>query len=203
MCQLALYPDPGDFRRRPKGRGPRILGMRSMVMLLENNPQEIFMTLPPYTPTVLALTNPELTTLVIRIDSSKPFEQEDLRVQVSFTGYEHSGTYLACVAFRIFDNPDDPLLGDAYLNPRQAIERKALENLTVQEQLPFIFLSEDLTTEVVKYLSWQERSRTDAQELLNVSAGVGLIEGSFDPEYQKIKERFQAAYSVKDLLSQS
>jgi len=171
-------------------------------MLLENNPKEFFMSLPPYTPTVLALSDPELTTLVIRIDSPKPFEQEDLRLQLSFTGYEHSGTYLACVAFRIFDNRDDPLLGDAYLNPRQAIERKALENLTVQEQLPFIFLSQDLTTEVVKYLSWQERSRADAQELLNASAGVGLIEGSFDPEYQKVKERFQAAYSVKDLLSQ-
>ena len=170
-------------------------------MLLENNAKQIFLTLPSYTPTLLALTDPDLTTLVIRVDSSKPFEQEDLRLEVSFAGYEHGGTYLACVAFRIFDNPDDPLLGDAYLNPRQAIERKALENLTLQQQLPFIFLSRDLTAEVVKYISWQERCRAYAREVLTASAGFGLIEGSFDPEYQRVKQRFQAAYSVKSLLS--
>lgn len=138
--------------------------MGSLVVLLENNPKQIFLSLPSYTPTLLALTEPDLTTLVIRVDSSKPFEQEDLRLQVSFAGYEHGGTYLACVAFRIFDNPDDPLLGDAYLNPRQAIERKALQNLTLQQQLPFIFLSGDLTREVVTYISWQERSRAHARE---------------------------------------
>lgn len=170
-------------------------------MLLENNAKQIFLTLPSYAPILLALTDPDLTTLVIRVDSSKPFESEDLRLQVSFAGYEHGGTYLACVAFRIFDNPDDPLLGDAYLNPRQAIERKALENLTLQPQLPFIFLSRDLTREVVKYLSWQERCRADAREVLTASAGFGLIEGSFDPDYQRVKQRFQAAYSVKSLLS--
>jgi hypothetical protein len=169
-------------------------------VLLENNAKQIFRTLPSYTPTLLALTDPDLTTLVIRVDSSKPFEQEDLRMQVSFAGYEHGGTYLACVAFRIFDNPDDPLLGDAYLNPRQAIERKALQNLTLQQQLPFIFLSRDLTREVVKYISWKERCRAAAREVLKASAGFGLIEGSFDPEYQRVKQRFQAACSVKSLL---
>jgi hypothetical protein len=170
-------------------------------VLLENNAKQIFLSLPSYTPTLLALTDPDLTTLVIRIDTSKPFEQEDLHLQVSFAGYEHGGTYLACVAFRIFDNPDNPLLGDAYLNPRQAIERKALQNLTAQQQLPFIFLSHDLTSEVVKYISWEERSRAHAREVLKASAGFGLIEGSFDPEYQRVKERFQAAYSVKSLLT--
>ncbi len=170
-------------------------------MLLENNAKQIFRTLPSYTPTLLALTGPDLTTLVIRVDSSKPFEQEDLRMQVSFVGYEHDGTYLACVAFPIFDNLDDPLLGDAYLNPRQMIERKALQNLTAQQQLPFIFLSHDLSTEVVKYIFWQERCRARAREVLMASAGFGLIEGSFDPEYQRVKLRFQAAYPVKSLLT--
>ena len=33
------------------------------------------------------------------------------------------------------------------------------------------------------------------------SAGFGLIEGSFDPEYQRVKLRFQAAYPVKSLLT--
>ena len=93
-------------------------------MLLENNAKQVFLSLPTYTPTLLALTDPGLTSLVIRVDSVKPFDQEDLRMQVSFAGYEHDGTCLACVAFRIFDNPDDPLLGDAYLNPRQTIEAK-------------------------------------------------------------------------------
>jgi hypothetical protein len=129
--------------------------------------------LPFYTPTLLALTDPDLTTLAMRVDSSKPFEREDLRWQVSFAGYEYGGTYLACVAFRIFDNPDDPLLGDAYLNPRQAIERKALENLTSQQRLPFIFLSRDLSTEVVKYIFWEERCRAHAQDVLKASAGFG------------------------------
>jgi hypothetical protein len=170
-------------------------------VLLENNAKQVFLSLPTYTPTLLALTDPGLTSLVIRVDSVKPFDQEDLRMQVSFAGYEHDGTCLACVAFRIFDNPDDPLLGDAYLNPRQTIERQALQNLTSQQQLPFIFLSYDLTAEVVKYISWQERCRDPAQEVLMASAGFGLIEESFDPEYQTVKQRFQAAFSVKSLLT--
>jgi hypothetical protein len=29
------------------------------------------------------------------------------------------------------------------------------------------------------------------------SASFGLIEGSFDPEYQRVKQRFQTAFSVK------
>jgi hypothetical protein len=170
-------------------------------VLLENNAKQVFLSLPTYTPTLLALTDPDLTSLAIRVDSSKPFEHEDLRMQVSFAGYEHDGTCLACVAFRIFDNPDDPLLGDAYLNPRQEIERKALQNLTSQQQLPFIFLSRDLTREVVKDISWEERCRGAAREVLKASAGFGLIEGSFDPEYHRVKQRFQAAYSVKSLLA--
>ena len=103
--------------------------------------------------------------------------------------------------FQFLINLDDPLLGDAYLNPRQTIERQALQNLTSQQQLPFIFLSHDLTTEVVKYIFWQERCRAHAREVLMASAGFGLIEGSFDPEYQRVKLRFQAAYPVKSLLT--
>jgi hypothetical protein len=47
----------------------------SLVVLLENNAKQIFLTLPSYTPTLLALTDPDLTTLVIRVDRSKPFEK--------------------------------------------------------------------------------------------------------------------------------
>jgi hypothetical protein len=180
---------------------PLGLGKRSPIMLLENNAKEIFLTLPVYTPALLALRDPEIAALIIRVDSLTAFQQTDLRVQTAFTAYEHNGTHLACVAFRIFDNPDDPLIGDAYLNPRQAIERKALENLTAQEQLPLVFLSEDVTGEVVKFLPWREKNRADVRKLLASSAGFGLIEGSFDPEYQKAKERFQANYSIKNLLS--
>jgi hypothetical protein len=62
---------------RPSNRG-------KLVVLLENNAKQIFLTLPSYTPTLLALTDPDLTTLAIRVDSVKPFDQEDLRLQVSF-----------------------------------------------------------------------------------------------------------------------
>lgn len=128
-------------------------------MLLENNDKEVFLTLPVYTPTLLAIADPQITALVIRVDSLTAFQQKDLRFQSAFTAYEHNGTHLACVAFRIFDNPDDPLVGDAYLNPRQALERKALENLTVRDELPIVFLSQDATREVVKFLPWRERNR--------------------------------------------
>lgn len=170
-------------------------------MLLENNPKEILQTLPVYTPTLLGLIDPEITAVVIRVESLEPFESEDLRLNASFAGYELDGTYLACVAFRVFDNPDDPLQGDAYLNPRQQIDRKALENLTVQVQLPFVFLSENLRREVVRPAAWREQNRAGAGQVLTASAGIALIEGSLDPEYQKAKTRFQARYAVKDLLS--
>jgi hypothetical protein len=55
-----------------------------------------------------------MTALVLRVDSLKGFDQKGLRMQVSFAGYEHEGNHLACVAFRVFDDPQSPLEGDAY-----------------------------------------------------------------------------------------
>ena len=112
-------------------------------MILEQNAKEVLLSLPLYAPALLAVHDPDLTALVLRVDTLKCFARKDLLIQASFNGYEHGGTHLACVAFRVFDNEQDPLLGDAYLNPRQAIERRALENLARQEEVPFVFLSEN------------------------------------------------------------
>ena len=83
----------------------------------------------------------------------------------------------SCVAFRVFDNLDNPLEGDAYLNPRQEADRQTLEYLTTQERMPFVFLSADLKHNVAKSISWQEKSRQAAREIFERSA-AGVITGS-------------------------
>ncbi|HEY3305236.1 MAG TPA: hypothetical protein VGL70_17065 [Candidatus Binatia bacterium] len=170
-------------------------------MLLTEAQKKIFLHLPVYTPTLLALTDPAMTALVLRVDSLQSFKQKRLRLQVAIAGYEHDGSHLACVAFRVYDNEDNPLEGDANLNPRQESDRKALDLLTRQDRLPFIFLSADLVHSVDKTVSWQPASRAAAQEVFDHSKNIGLLSGSFDPEFQRAKDHFQSLKSVKDLLA--
>lgn len=92
------------------------------------------------------------------------------------------------------------MTGDGYLNPRLEADRKALQYLTTQERLPFVFLSFDLKSQVQKSVPWQEKSREAAMEILERSAASGLTGRSFDPVFQRLKGRFQALYSFKDLL---
>jgi hypothetical protein len=169
-------------------------------MILADNLKKILLQIPIYTPSLIGVPEERTTALLLRVDSPQPFKRKGLKFQVSFAGYEHEGTYLACVAFRAFDRPRDPLEGDAYLNPLQEADRQALEYLTEQERLPFVFLSADLKHEVAKSISWQQKSRDAAREVFERSASAGLLSGSFDPNFQRLKYRFQSIHSVKDLL---
>jgi hypothetical protein len=170
-------------------------------MILSDNLKKILLQLPTYTPCLIGIPDERLTALLLRVDSPQPFKRrKGLKFQISFAGYEHEGTYLACVAFRVFDRPDEPLEGDVYLNPLQEADRQALEYLAEQERFPFVFLSSDLKHEVAKAISWQQKSRTAAREVFERSASAALLSGSFDPEFQRVKERFQSIYTVKDLL---
>lgn len=169
-------------------------------MVLSDSLKKNLLTLPVYTPTLIDAPDERITALLLRVDSLQTFKPKGLRFQVSFVGYEKEGTHLACVAFRVFDNPSDPLEGDAYLNPLQESDRRALEYLAEQERFPFVFLSTDLKREVAKSISWQEKSRAAARDVFERSANSGLLTGSFDPNFQRAKEAFQARYSVKDLL---
>ena len=169
-------------------------------MLLDENAKKIFSQLPIYTPALMALTEPPLAALVIRVDKLDSFDQRGLSLQVAFAGYEHEGNYLACLAFRVFDNPTKPLEGDAYLNPRQQSDRKALGYLATQQHFPFVFLSANLKREVGKSISWQQKSRDAAREVYDRSASAGILADSFDREFQRCKDKFQSIYTVKDLL---
>ena len=169
-------------------------------MLIPDALKKILLQVPVYTPALIGLPDEKMTALVLRVDSLKSFKPKGLKFQVSFAGYEHEGTHLACAAFRVFDKPNDPLEGDAYLNPLQEADRQALEYLATQMRLPFIFLSADLKHHVAKTVSWQEKSRDAARQVFDRSAGVGLISGSWDPNFQKAKDAFQSRYSVKDLF---
>ena len=170
-------------------------------MMLHDSIKQILLKLPVYTPTLIGAPDERMAALLLRVDSlQQGFKPKGLKFQVAFAGYEHEGSYLACVAFRVFDNPTDPLEGDAYLNPRQESDRKALEYLTEQERFPFVFLSSDLKREVAKSISWQPKSRAAAREVFERSEGVSLIGGSFDPEFQTAKNYFQRLYSVKAIL---
>jgi F0F1-type ATP synthase assembly protein I len=149
---------------------------------LDDNIRKLILAVPPFTPCLIALPAQRMTALVLRVGSLEGLEQKGLRLQVSFAGYEHEGNHLACVVFRVFNDPESPLEGDAYLNLHQAEDRKALEYLATQDRLPFVFLSLDLRSEVEKSISWQETNRKAARQVLDNSA--------VNPE--KVKEKFQA-----------
>ena len=169
-------------------------------MLLEDTLQKTILAAPIYTPFLVGRSKEETTAVFVRADSIKTFKPKTLKIQVSFTGYEHEGIHLACIAFRVFSNAISSLTGDGYLNPRQEMDRKALHYLTTQACLPFVFLSFDLKSQIATSILWPDKSREAALEILERSAPTALIGRSFDPVFQRLKGRFQALYSVKDLL---
>ena len=137
---------------------------------------------------------------MLRLDSLKTFKSKTLKLQVAFTGYQHEDVHLACIPFRVFDRPISSLTGDGYLNPRQEADRKGAAVSHDSERLPFVFLSFDLKSQVAKSVPWEDKSREAAAEILERSGSTGLIDRSFDPVFQRLKGRFQALYSFKDLL---
>lgn len=169
-------------------------------MIIDLSLKSKLLAIPLFTPVLIAASGVALTALFLRCDSLDTFRQAGLRMQVAFAGFEHDGNCLACVAFRVFDRPDDPLEGDAYLNPRQAADRDALKNLILQTQIPLVFLSKNLKEQVAKAVTWQTTSQAAARDVFERSASVGVLAGSFDPEFQKAKECFQSLYTVKSIL---
>lgn len=169
-------------------------------MIIDQSLKAKLLAIPVFTPVLIAASGAALTALFLRCDSLDTFRQAGLRIQVAFAGFEHDGSCLACVAFRVFDRTDDPLEGDAYLNPRQSTDRAALGNLTAQTQIPLVFLSKTLQEQVAKAVSWQATSQAAARDVFERSASVGILAGSFDPEFQKAKDRFQSLYTVKSIL---
>ena len=167
---------------------------------------KLLIKLPAYTPipTVLIGSASESgsTALFFRTDSLASFNGESMRLQLSFTGYEHASSHVACLAFRVFNGETAPLEGEVYLNPRQRADRLALEYLTRQERFLFVFMSADLKSKIMRAVPWQQKSRDSAREVFERSISVGLIEGSFDPEFHRAKEQFQSRYSVTNLFAE-
>jgi hypothetical protein len=170
-------------------------------LLLDDTLKKTIRAAPIYTPVLVGRWTEKTTAIFVRVDSLKTFKPAALKIQASFTGYEHEGVYLACIAFRVFGTPISSFMGDGYLNLRQEADRRALEYLTTQEHLPFVFLSFDLKSQLATSVPWMDKNREAALEILERSGSIAApIVRSVDPVFQRLKGRFQALYSVRDLL---
>jgi len=138
----------------PRGRK----GGEAMETKIPEPQRPFLLRAPVYTPSITGLG--DKADVVIRVDSLSSFRKPKLPIQVGLTLYRSgSGTWLVCVPFRIFDNPQDPLEGDTYLNPRQKEDYVLLEKLASQESFPFVFLSSDLGESVAKMIPWRNKRK--------------------------------------------
>ncbi|MBI3058894.1 MAG: hypothetical protein HYY81_06235 [Deltaproteobacteria bacterium] len=182
------------FARNTKREGPgRVVSPEPQRALL--------LRMPTHTPVLWGLEGRNETTLAMRVDSLDGFRKAELPVQVGFALYRSGdGTWLVCVPFRIVDNPESPLEGGAYLNPRQAGDYVLLENLARQNMFPVVLLSPDLRDAVAKAVPW--RLKGEATKALGaVDASLaGKLTGGWDSDFEAAKREFQARFSVAELL---
>lgn len=160
-----------------------------------------------YTPVLLGLADRNETALTMRVDDLTSFRKPELPITIKFTAYRSRlGTWVVCVAFRVVDNPQDPLEGDAYLNPRQAQDYEMLLSLSRQKIFPIILLASDLCDAVGKRISWPDAQREEVfRAIMEMQKDLkgGKLSGSFDPDFEQAKIAFQNTYTVNDLLAAS
>lgn len=169
--------------------------------------RSVLLQMPLYTPVLLGLADRNETALTMRVDDLTSFRKPELPITVRFTAFRSGlGTWVVCVSFRVVDNPQDPLEGDAYLNPRQAQDYEMLLRLSLQKTFPIVFLAPDLRDAVGKQISWRDPQREEVfRAIMEMQKDVTgeKLGGSFDPDFEQAKIAFQNTYAVRDLLSQS
>lgn len=164
--------------------------------------KKILLQMPLYTPAILGTEN-GYAALILRVEKLKSF-RGDYPIMVRLATWQSlGGTWIVAVAFRVYDNPKDPMEGDAYLNPRQADDWETLHMLTTQDRFPILFCNPKLTEAVGKATPWTDQEHKEVQQLCDTidKTLAGKLSGLFDPDFQKAKDEFQRQYSVKDLLA--
>lgn len=166
--------------------------------------RSLLLRMPLYTPVLLGLEGRNETGLVMRVDDLTTFRKPELPITIKLVAWRSGqGTWLICIVFRVVDNPQDPLEGDAYLNPRQTSDYEMLLRLSLQKTLPLIFLSPDLHDAVGKQISWRDAQREQvfrAVMVIQKDLRGGKLSGSFDPDFEEAKKEFQARFTVRELL---
>ncbi|MBI2997902.1 MAG: hypothetical protein HYY46_05535 [Deltaproteobacteria bacterium] len=183
------------FARNPEREAP------GRVVIPE--PQRaLLLRMPSYTPLLLGLERRNETALTMRVEDLASFRKPELPIQVGFVLYRsEAGMWLVCVPFRIIDKPEDPLEGDAYINPRQASDYALLENLARQNIFPVVLLSPDLKDAVVKGIPWRlQGEATNALGAVDASV-AGKLGGNWDPDFERAKREFQGRFTVRELLN--
>jgi hypothetical protein len=162
--------------------------------------------MPVYTPVLLSLVDREMAALTIRVDDLSSFRKPKVLITVKFVAHRSKqGTWVVCVAFRVADNPQDPLEGDAYLNPRQAGDYECLLEMSRQGIFPLVFMSRDLRDAVGKWLPWRDAQREEVfRAIMTMRKDLTgeKLGGVFDPDFEQAKREFQSRHTVTDLLSQ-
>ncbi len=174
------------------------------VTIPETN-RRALLSLPLYTPVLLGLADREVTSLTIRVDDLQSFRQAEIPITIKFVAHRSTqGTWVMCVAFRVADNPHEPLEGDAYLNPRQREDYENLLALARQKIFSLIFLAADLSDAVGKQISWGEAQREEVfRAIMTMRKDLAgeKLSGGFDSDFEQAKIAFQNMHSVGDLLT--
>lgn len=176
---------------------------------MQQLPEHIKKTLlhfPVWTPTLIGITRQgqDQTALALRVEALKPFRQKDLPITIQIAAYKAaSGIWVFALAFRVADNPNDPLEGDVYMNPRQEHDAGLLENITKQNQFPVLFFSHDLNEQVGKAISWHPQQQIEVRNMLGTAwvEPKKRLQGNFDDEFEKAKREFQKQFTVKHILN--
>lgn len=165
--------------------------------------RRVLLDMPLYTPALLE--TGDNIAIVLRVEKLAPFRKPlPFTVRVG-TWQDPNGVWVVAVVFRVSDNADSPLEGDAYLNPRQTEDWANIDRLSKQEVFPFIFCNPRLTEAVGKVVPWAAQQRAEIQAMMESMEArhVGLLTGEFDHEFEVAKIQFQGLYSVHDLLQRA
>ena len=157
------------------------------------------LAMPLWTPALVAMED-ELS-LVLRTDNLRSF-QKPLPITVRVVSWRsREGTWVVCVAFRVMEDPKNPVEGAAYLNPQQAEDWEHLQRLSRQTRVPFVFCDKTLLEAVGKAVPWTTPQQQEVRALVERIGFPGEGDGTFDPDFQRAKDAFQAQFSVRDLLA--
>jgi len=103
------------------------------------------------------------------------------------------GPRVVAVAFRVSDDPQDPLEGEIYLNPSDRHDLELIDRLSGQEDLSLFFFSADFCNVVSKRVPLPEDLR---RKVWGVRNTVPDDKAKFD----EARSSFQFRYTVKDIL---
>src|SRR5215510_2698964 len=159
---------------------------------------------PFFTPMLTDLEDREETVLALRVEDLSCFHTRRLPMIVRLRAwYDRQGTWVVVIAFHVGIDPQEPLAGVAYLNPRQTADQGLLLRLTKQRLFPLIFLNSDCSDAICHQVSWSSAHRREVTPLVmtfNQALTIPRLDGCVDLAFERARREFQELYTLQKLL---